>query len=1333
MTQKPLQAQFHAAERDDTWYAFDAPYRRLRLFSTWSIAGFGLAVGVGLTLGYPYQSLEEQLASSERHGRTDRLTVEYLKVFLDAEPEAYSLRVQLVRKLMQLGSFAEARIAMLPLERAGARWRRQAAWLELDIREQEAFARPEGSRERAERVASLQGQLALLLRDTQDAGTLLRLAQKALAIQDQETAAVALRRLANASEKLEVPLYAQAAEAALGLNDYRTSAGLYFRAMEQSRSFDDMRRYFLDGLRVLQSGGLFLEAVAEADRHIGPLSEDRDTLLFLARLAQSGNMLDAAQRYALRLLKLSLLRQLEQPQIMQASWSVFPDISTRNMRRAMQAMITRTAGAADAGKGPALLFDEEAYELGYKIFVANRNLPDARRVAESAVRQRPASPVWRRRLAEVSEWSNLPREALPQWLEYARMTGDEVAWDNGLRLAESLHDIEATTAALRHKLAIQPDSQAWLDRLLSAYEYAGEPQRGLQTLKARLAVQDARMTAAERERELVLLARLSERTGRNADALDAWTGLQREFGPKSGYGLAIAVLLSQRGQVRQAYEALKAAAVSAQAEDEDFWRAYAELARLLQEDDVAIAGYRKLLGARAESEADLFSLIALLESDRPMAAARAAMYGFAKTGGPRFALLALNASMRAGDANAALRFLRSIPGPKLETLRQDPGFLAGRASVLQATGDLAGAERDLRAALSMQSNNSQYRSGLIWLLIARRDAPSLKRALLAWTRDAENDAVMWGPFAAAYMAINRQGDALHWFRKPGFPRDDYLWLMSYAEALEANSQPDLAWRIRRHVWLELRKPEVLKQTDPESLKALRDRLAAVAPLFMDGDAATTVLQALLRADLSTVADVPLHEAPSDGRELAAELDRLAASEPPVSDSDGSRKEVASQESASLLQFLPQGAGRRPGDDVRLSAAVRELALAYALNREAHDLARAWLASRFAQQLARPMWAELSLALAANDRQRLERLLDELPDWLPMYDRIEAAQRTGRPELAQTLAFDQMVHLPHDEELHARFTDLVSARPPGVEIGFTELRQSPLSRTELATKFHTDVAPRLKLSLGIGQARQSSLNEGELRDVPAADRTIEAGMRMDGSNGTVSATVHHRSAAREFAGLRLAYAISAGSKFELATTLGMNQAANETALLRVGGTRSGIDTAATYAFSKAEYMRFGFGWQRYGTQAGTNLGSGGNWNLEAGTHLRSEYPSLTMRTFVSGGRYSPRGSFDNQIARLLPAGIDPASYRFLPEDDRLVGISLGVGTAMDNRYTRAWRPFGDVGTTYSRVAGAGFNFSAGVAGSVFGSDTLQLRVLRSAGTPTSPNGFRELGLNYIWLY
>lgn len=87
------------------------------------------------------------------------------------------------------------------------------------------------------------------------------------------------------------------AAAAIAGRDYRTAAQIYFTEMQGSPTARQKRQFFLAGVRALQSGDLVAEALAAGERHINGLTGDRETLLFMARLALAANRPDRSQFY----------------------------------------------------------------------------------------------------------------------------------------------------------------------------------------------------------------------------------------------------------------------------------------------------------------------------------------------------------------------------------------------------------------------------------------------------------------------------------------------------------------------------------------------------------------------------------------------------------------------------------------------------------------------------------------------------------------------------------------------------------------------------------------------------------------------------------------------------------------------------------------------------------------------------------------------------------------------------------------------------------------------------------------------------------------------------
>jgi outer membrane PBP1 activator LpoA protein len=87
------------------------------------------------------------------------------------------------------------------------------------------------------------------------------------------------------------------AAAAIANRDYRGAARIYFSEMQRSTNSNQRRRFFLSGVRALQSGNLIAEALAAGESHINGLAKDRETLLFMARLALAANRPERSQLY----------------------------------------------------------------------------------------------------------------------------------------------------------------------------------------------------------------------------------------------------------------------------------------------------------------------------------------------------------------------------------------------------------------------------------------------------------------------------------------------------------------------------------------------------------------------------------------------------------------------------------------------------------------------------------------------------------------------------------------------------------------------------------------------------------------------------------------------------------------------------------------------------------------------------------------------------------------------------------------------------------------------------------------------------------------------------
>jgi len=89
--------------------------------------------------------------------------------------------------------------------------------------------------------------------------------------------------------------YDEAAKAQMA-GDYRKAAAICFERMKQADTIAKRRALFFRAVRILQAGNLPLEAFDAGERHMGGLSSDRATLVFLTKVGLAAGQPARAQR-----------------------------------------------------------------------------------------------------------------------------------------------------------------------------------------------------------------------------------------------------------------------------------------------------------------------------------------------------------------------------------------------------------------------------------------------------------------------------------------------------------------------------------------------------------------------------------------------------------------------------------------------------------------------------------------------------------------------------------------------------------------------------------------------------------------------------------------------------------------------------------------------------------------------------------------------------------------------------------------------------------------------------------------------------------------------------
>lgn len=1234
----------------------------------WLIALLAATVGIALFMLYPRQDLERRLADNP----DTALSAAYLDNLLRSDPQNPQLRLLLARRQIALGDTTRARQTLqAALDSPDGELRREADWLLWEIIDHELLRLPRAAAGQRARLADeYRSHLKQLAAQEWPLERRLELASKAFTLNERE---LGRRLFAQAADGLpaadSLALLDKAAGEALADGDYRGSAELYLLARQISPDRLLARRYYLTAVRTLQAGNQPLAALELGERELGDLADDQEALILLTQLARAAGRPDSADRHIRRLLKLSLQQQWQRQQVARA-WGdgAFLPVGER-----------LPAGA------PALPFDDRIYTLGYEVFVENRKLDDAWKVASAAVRQAPDSLSWRRRLAQVAEWTARPQTALDNWHAIARQSGDDEAWQQVLRLAPGLFDERALIEALRHQVAAHPDDLRLLRELVAAHERLGEPQPALDYLAQRCR-RKAQPACLEMQAEL------AERAGQPTQAIAAWQTLLNQPGQLSPpRALRLALLLLTQGRGDEGYRWLTRAQTQAgepEAGNADYWRLNGQLAEFALDTDAAIRSYRRLVEAGQGERGDYDALLRLLADDRPEEAALLASLAWQRFGEARHLIQALNLYASRERWAELGRLINQAQGQP--ALRQEPDFLRLAAGHYQRSGQLDRARHTLEHGLRLAPESAEMQQALLWLLIDSKDAANLRKLLgrheMAWRRNpALHDSL-----AAAYQALSQPQVALARYLKPQLAerRTDFLWLMNYADALEQDQKAGQAWRLRRVL---LSEEWQAAQRNPAAARGWlaagdldRVRRLARARLILTqgrGDPALATLRELLRLDRDS--------------------------------------------------------------EAKLSDAAAETALGWLQEHGEYNAVRGFLWQQYGRSRAdrRPLWAEITESLASRDKAASGELLARFDEGLSRYDRINAAQGVADTRLAQSAAFETQDGQGDDDALHMQLADSLLAFSDHAGLSMAKRSLGSIEEKATTASYHLAIDPNLSLDVDWGRIARRVRDNNVFASTPD-EEVASARLRWRQANGETLFRAERRESFDDYTPLQLTQRLRIDDRLSLDLGLGNALPSPESVALRVAGMKRQATLSLNYMPTRVDQIQIEHRRENYRLQNGEALGNGRHTGISYSHALRQETPDLQVGAFWSIHRFDRQALSDSgQLARFhrdyLPAEQKllypkvtnlPDNY-FVPDNFHFYGLRLSTNTRFEQDYTRAWRPFGSISLTRHSELGSGFDLRLGLAGSVFGADHFALTGGLAKSGMQSGGLVREVQLTY----
>lgn len=837
---------------------------RFRLLSWPRIAAFTALIIAVMTWLYPRNQLIEQVTQTTAENPLSRA---YLDNLIKAEPDNLTLQIQKAQNHIQAGRYPEARELLQMLsQKTTPALRIEIAQALIALHEKQVFSRPPAQRQAY--LPALHQALAAMSKLDLNPQQREQLADKALAYGNDALAIELYRGLALKAAPQTASIWLQkAARTALSSGRYHEAAALYFEAQALTQDPAANKAYFIAGVRALQAGNLPADALAAAEKQAGTLIDDPEILEFMVGLARAANRNDRAEWYVKKLLRFaqytpgSPVPQVQGvfSRVRLAELQLMPALRRESPTLSRQVPGCRTIGPAPGGfcwqrlpgihqvsnpffrtvsQRPQLAFDDRLYRLGYEVFLANRNLADAFILAETAVQQAPDNVAWRERYAQVAEWHGKPSISLAQWRTLALDHDRESAWQSVLRLAPGLFDEETVALALLREYRKGRLDDTRLNRLVEAFEGMGEPGKGVAFL-------DQAYRDKPRRILLVKKAWLEERMGLTPQAIASLRRLQQAHKLDADEARHLAALLILQGDLTQSYQVLQQYQNQPGAKDREYQALLAELAWRLQDNPSARQIYQRMYASGKLESHEIERLILLLRDANPGIAARLAARYWTQSHAPRFLLTALSLHVQDNDLAAARALLASLTPAELDKLEKQPDFLQQRADIRRRDNDVAAAVQDMQRAVQLAPDDVGLNAQLLWLLIEARDTTTLAQELANRHPRALDEPGLWAPMGAGYALLAKPRQALPYYAKLAAERrGDYLWQISYAQILEETGYQDMAWRLRRHAWLNLRQTASTAPKKPEHQSAL----AQLALRFAPGDPGMHWLREWLRQD-----------------------------------------------------------------------------------------------------------------------------------------------------------------------------------------------------------------------------------------------------------------------------------------------------------------------------------------------------------------------------------------------------------------------------------------------------------------------------------------------------
>ncbi|NKF20914.1 tetratricopeptide repeat protein [Solimonas marina] len=1155
---------------------------------------------------------------SDGDQQTGRL--EALHVLLQANPADRGARIALIRQQIASGNLTEAERTLAPL--LDGRPPRDVLWLKFDLDRAKLAAAPAGSAPHRQLAALPPADLDRLQSGTVADNELEKLAKYRLEYNQPGQAAALYETLAQHRPADAYRAEAEAGRWWLASNQPDRARAAWLRALDAAGSPEQAETAARNSLRAAQMAGPNV-ALADAKALVAKRGDDAPTLNEAIGMAMAAGQPALTLDWSTRYLKLR------------------PD-------------------------------DDQALRRHAEIALAMRKTGVARNAYARYVAAHPDDVAARRRLAQLAEWDGQPQQALAQYEALAKAQASPDDDRQIVRLAGALDDTPALAAALdrqaRRRRLSADEMQRYVDTL---DDELGQAQRAIAVLQHWL------RDTPEDEPLWRELAKLQDELGQHDAALRTWDHIAAYYGHSLSETKARAQIEIEQWHLGAALRTLLSLD-SAPDDDADYWSHVGELAWQRNDNPTVARAYGMIFDHRRDAldgegaERLVLSNVHLGQLDR---ATTVALDSWQRDGDPQVLIDALSGAEDARRDDLIAR-LMSAAEQRLSAFADDPGFWTLRGDILLDRGDTDGAIAALRQALTLQPDDAGTRAAYLYALIAQGRSPALQSALASWRDGAAANDQLWEPYAIGYATLGRPDLALPWFshyavRHP----QDYLWLLSYADALDGARRFESARRLRIY-----------------ALTRLRPRLLA-----------------------------QLHGTQLDRETL---LETLSAQHALIGSDD---------DLAWLRRVLLAERGHA------LNSADMELRMDWHASREQPACARWWLLRAQMQRLRSAPYLRLTLALDADDRPAIAHVLADstqegITDRVEALRRLHRDDEAL--ELALDHLNTREPWSPGLEPLKRDAAELYREMPRNAGVGVETRKTGGLHLTSILGSYKHSVRD-WTLIVNAGTVHLHDGRSDIVLDGLHDERRIGGQLIRRERRGTTTLEAARIDTSDVgFTQLGIHQTLQISERLTVNAFARRHEQVSDTAALRALGTRSTFGFGLDYILSPRDSLSLLAQHLHYDTRRGHDLGHGYQLDADFSHDLMvGRNDELQAHMQFNYLRNDPVGTLPSDLIGRLPLGATPDDL--VPSEFGSVGAGLSFRHGLpgsDYPLVAGLHYIANADLAYvwpERRWGLSFSLGAGMP--LFGSDELSLSLMFDQTGQNALARDRSVGLQYRWFF